>query len=410
VTWQQAKLKYVTRLMYGEPTPRIDETQGGSVQEGSVKVFGSNGAFATCNQANTKAPAIIVGRKGSYGKINWSQESCFASDTTFFVDETTTKQHLSWLFYLLQTLNLDQGTDEAAVPGLNRDDAYDKEVLVPPLSEQLAIANYLDHETAKIDTLISAKERLLDLLEEKRLSLITQALTRGVNPFAVKDDKLIEDKFVKLEAPWQPAYTNSWRFTQIKHHYEIKLGKMLQNSAQSSEDVEVPYLKAQHIQWDKVLTEELPTMWASPWEIEMLRVRKGDLLVCEGGEVGRAVIVTDELPRDCIIQNALHLVRPRQTGDLRFLKYLLLHATSHEWLDVICNKATIAHFTVEKFSQVWIWLPRLSEQRVIANYLDHETAKIDKLIVVAKKTIKLLQERRTALITAAVTGQIKVTA
>lgn len=394
--------------MYGDSVPRIDETQQGYFREGSVKVFGSNGTFTTCNQTNTKAPAIVIGRKGSYGKVNWSQDACFASDTTFFVDETTTKQYLRWLFYLFQTLNLDQGTDEAAVPGLNRDDAYDKEVLVPSLSEQRAIANYLDHETVKIDTLISAKERLLDLLIEKRRALITHAVTRGINPFAVRGNRLIENKFVELEAPWQPTDIKGWRFTQIKHHYKIILGKMLQNSAQSSEDIEVPYLKAQHIQWDKLLIEQLPKMWASPSEIDILQVKNGDLLVCEGGEVGRAVIVSHELPINCIIQNALHVVRSTQTGNVHFLRYLLLHAASHEWLDVICNKATIAHFTVEKFSQMWIWLPPLSEQRAIVNYLDHETTKIDTLIVVAQRTIQLLNERRTAIITAAVTGQINV--
>ena len=177
MTQQKVKLKYVTRLIYGDPLPRIDNTQEDSVQEGSVKVFGSKGTFATCNQANTKAPAIIVGRKGSYGKINWSQKSCFASDMTFFIDETTTKQHLRWLFYLLQTLNLDQGTEEAAVPGLNRDDVYDREVLVPSLSEQRAIANYLDHETAKIDRLIIVAKNTIKLLQERRTALITAAVT-----------------------------------------------------------------------------------------------------------------------------------------------------------------------------------------------------------------------------------------
>ncbi|MHC5732207.1 MAG: restriction endonuclease subunit S, partial [Nostoc sp.] len=71
---------------------------------------------------------------------------------------------------------------------------------------------------------------------------------------------------------------------------------------------------------------------------------------------------------------------------------MLLHAASHEWLDVICNKATIAHFTVEKFSQMWIWLPPLSEQRAIANYLDHETAKIDTLISDKERLLDLLTE------------------
>ncbi|MBN3897301.1 MAG: restriction endonuclease subunit S [Nostoc sp. NOS(2021)] len=220
---------------------------------------------------------------------------------------------------------------------------------------------------------------------------------------------MIEDKFVEVEAPWQPTNIKSWQFTQIKHHYKITLGKMLQNSAQSLEDMEVPYLKAQHIQWDNVLTEQLPTMWASPWEIEMLQVRKGDLLVCEGGEAGRAVIVSNEPPINCIIQNALHLVRSTQTGDVHFLRYLLLHTASHEWLDVICNKATIAHFTVEKFSQMWIWLPPLSEQRAIANYLDHETAKIDTLISDKERLLDLLTEKRRALITDAVTHGLNPT-
>ena len=77
----------------------------------------------------------------------------------------------------LQTLNLDQGTEEAAVPGLNRDDVYDREVLVPSLSEQRAIANYLDHETAKIDRLIIVAKNTIKLLQERRTALITAAVT-----------------------------------------------------------------------------------------------------------------------------------------------------------------------------------------------------------------------------------------
>jgi type I restriction enzyme S subunit len=214
---------------------------------------------------------------------------------------------------------------------------------------------------------------------------------------------VIDIEFAKWEAPWQPAARKNWQFTQIKHHYDIILGKMLQNSAQSSQDIEVPYLKSQHVQWDKVVIDDLPTMWASPREVEMLRVRKGDLLVCEGGEAGRAAFVINEPPVDCIIQNALHLVRPKLIGDVHFLQYLLQQAASHEWIDVICNRATIAHFTVEKFSQMWIWLPPLSEQQSIAQYLDRQTAKIDTLITAKQRLLELLTEKRRSLITHAVT-------
>lgn len=214
---------------------------------------------------------------------------------------------------------------------------------------------------------------------------------------------MIDTVATHILAPWQPAIREDWHFDQIKYHYDVILGKMLQNSAQSSDDIEVPYLKAQHVQWDRAHVADLPTMWASPGEIEVLQIRKGDLVVCEGGEVGRAAIVAQQPPETCIIQNALHLVRPKPTGDVRFLRYLLQHATSHGWLDVLCNRATIAHFTAEKFREMWVWLPPCAEQRSIADYLDRETAKIDTLIAAKQRLLDLLVEKRRTLITHAVT-------
>ena len=210
-------------------------------------------------------------------------------------------------------------------------------------------------------------------------------------------------KRAEREVPWQPAQRANWQLSPVKRHFDILLGKMLQPEKRSPEDVEVPYLKAQHIQWDKVLTEDLPTMWATPGEVSSLQVRKGDLLVCEGGEVGRAAIVAEEPPKNCIIQNALHLVRPKQAGDVRFLRYVLQHATSHDWLNVLCNRATIAHFTAEKFSDMWIWVPPLPKQCAIADYLDRETSRLDNLIAEQERLLSLLVEKRRALITQAVT-------
>jgi type I restriction enzyme, S subunit len=206
-----------------------------------------------------------------------------------------------------------------------------------------------------------------------------------------------------VEVPWQEVISIEWQLSQVKRHYDIILGKMLQNEPQSHQDIEVPYLKSQHVQWDKIVAEDLPKMWASPAEVDSLRVNIGDLLVCEGGEVGRASIVMITLPKNCIIQNALHLVRPRISGNTHFLRYLLQHAVLHEWLDVLCNRSTIAHFTVEKFAQMWIWLPSFLDQKIIANYLDQETAKIDAMISAKERLLVLLTEKRQALITHAVT-------
>ena len=149
-------------------------------------------------------------------------------------------------------------------------------------------------------------------------------------------------------------------------------------------------------------------MWANQTEIRHLKLKQGDLLVCEGGEVGRATILNIELPPNTIIQNSLHRVRSKESGENRFLRYLLRHASTKGVIDVLCNRATIGHFTVEKFREFLFALPPKNEQILIADYLDYETSKIDELLSAIKESIALLKERRSALITAAVTGQINI--
>ena len=206
-----------------------------------------------------------------------------------------------------------------------------------------------------------------------------------------------------VRSPWLPCDMAGWRQGCAKLFFQIELGRMLQNEPATAHDVEVPYLKAQHVQWGRVVINDLPTMWAPPKEIEALRVCIGDLLVCEGGDVGRAAMVQHSPPENCIIQNAIHRVRGKDGNDVRLLGYILRHAADHGWFDVLCNRATIAHFTVEKFGEIYIALPSVSQQRAIADYLDRETARIDALITAKERVLRLLAEKRRALITRTVT-------
>lgn len=210
------------------------------------------------------------------------------------------------------------------------------------------------------------------------------------------------------QVPWQLCTAAGWREQAVKHAYSVTLGKMLQNAPATVDDVEVPYLKAQHVQWDGVNLADLPTMWASPEEVDFLRVREGDLLVCEGGEVGRAAIVDREPELPTIIQNALHLVRGRNGSDTRFLLYVLRQAVESNWIASICNASTISHFTVDKFRDMRVWMPDERQQAAIADYLDVECKRLDDLRQEATRMIGLLRERRMALISAALTGTLDV--
>ena len=135
---------------------------------------------------------------------------------------------------------------------------------------------------------------------------------------------------------WLDVVPSHWTVKAARFGYSIQLGKMLQPESSSSLDAETPYLKSQHVQWESVRVDDLPLMWASPSELVKYGIRDGDLLVCEGGDVGRAGIVK-EIPKGTIIQNALHRVRPRVRHDIRFLMYVLEHASGQSWFDIICN-------------------------------------------------------------------------
>lgn len=211
---------------------------------------------------------------------------------------------------------------------------------------------------------------------------------------------------IATSVPWQPCEKAGWPAVQVKHMFDTALGKMLQPQPASDDDIEAPYIKSLHVQWRGVIFDDLPTMWASPMDIEQLELRIGDLMVCEGGEVGRGALVLSDPPPFCIFQNALHRVRGRELNDVRYLNYCLKQASEAGWFDVLCNRATIAHFTVEKFRELRIHLPSSEIQRLIANYLDRETARIDGLIAEKESMLALLDEKRAALISRVVTRGI----
>ena len=146
-----------------------------------------------------------------------------------------------------------------------------------------------------------------------------------------------------------------WEVTQIKYVYDIVLGKMLQPERKIPTDEFKPYLRAVNISWNGVILDSLNYMWFSKKEINSLRLVKGDLLISEGGDVGRSCIWNDELD-ECYFQNAINRARGKK-GINKYLYYWLYNIKQSGYIDIICNKATIAHYTAEKVNETPIPLP-----------------------------------------------------
>ena len=312
-------------------------------------------------------------------------------------------RHLDRSFLKWMVLNelliqaIEAHSEGLSYPAINASALVKLKSVIPPPEEQASIAATLDRETARIDALIQKKTRFIELLKEKRQALITHAVTKGLDPNVKMKDSGVE---------WIGQVPEHWKIAPVKYHYDARLGKMIQPAAVSDRDIEVPYHRAQTVQWERIVESDIKEMWASPRDIEQFSVSEGDLLICEGGDVCRAAIVKQPPEKNMIFQNSIHRIRSKGEYGVGWVMRLMQHLRSSEWIDVLCNKNTIVHFTSDKLGSLECPLPPPDEQASIAATLDHEIARIDALIGKAEQSITLLKERRAAFITAAVTGQI----
>ncbi len=216
-----------------------------------------------------------------------------------------------------------------------------------------------------------------------------------------------------MSFPRYPAYKDSgvewlgqvpahWTLPPLSNRYETDLGKMLDEKRITGSHL-VPYLRNVDVQWDRINVDDLPQMDFAPHEHGRFLLRTGDLLVCEGGEVGRAAIWTGGIA-ECAFQKALHRVRPRDSAqDPRYLFYTFRFAADRGVFEANGNPNTILHLTGQQLRAYRFPNPPLAEQRQISAFLDRETAKIDALVAEQERLIALLKEKRQAVISHAVT-------
>lgn len=270
-------------------------------------------------------------------------------------------------------------------------------VVCPPQEEQQTIARFLKAQDRLFRKFIRNKRRLIELLKEQKQNVINQAVTRGLDPNVKLKPSGVE---------WIGDIPEHWEARRLKTIADVVLGKMLKTSP-SKDDQLKPYLRSANIQWFEANLSDVASMWFSPAEMKQYRVSKNDILVSEGGEVGRACIWQDEL-EECYIQNSVHKV----TAGAEILPLFLLYQFSafggKDVFKAIVNRVSIAHLTREKLVAVSFCKPPLEEQRAIIAHINEKCAEISQAISRAEREIELMREYRTRLISDVVTGQVDV--
>ena len=270
------------------------------------------------------------------------------------------------------------------------------------MSEQEKITSFLDRKTAEIDTLIAKKRRLLDRLAEKRTALITRAVTKGLNPDAPMKDSGIE---------WLGEIPAHWSVPLLRHIAEVRGGVTKGRKLAEQKTVELPYLRVANVQDGFLDLREVKTIEILASEIEHYSLQPGDVLMNEGGDndkLGRGAVWHGEI-EPCLHQNHVFAVRPRAPNLSDWLSLLRQsrYGKHYFWMTAkqSTNLASISSSNIKRFPVV---LPPELERAEIVGHVNTELDRFSAQCEKVTMAIEKLEEYRSALITNAVTGQIKV--
>ncbi|NJE40350.1 restriction endonuclease subunit S [Faecalicoccus pleomorphus] len=271
-----------------------------------------------------------------------------------------------------------------------------REVALPSTSQQVKIVNNLNRKCAQIDGLIAIQEQEIEKLKAYKQSLITEVVTKGLDPNAEMKDSGVD---------WIGNVPASWKISKIKREYDVVLGKMIDSKKYS--DVTDNYLCSANIKWNGVDTSVNKKMVFTDLEKSQYLLQKGDVLITEGGSVGTACVYRNEF-YPCYIQNSVHRCRSKGENLSNYLYYWMFAVVASGYIDSICNKATIKHYTKEKVETTPIVIPDCVTQSNIVQYLDIKCLHIDSLISMKEKKISYLNDYRKSLIYEYVTGKKEV--
>ena len=277
-----------------------------------------------------------------------------------------------------------------------------RKIALPPVAEQHAIVNFLNRETAKFDAMVAKKERLIELLQEKRAALITGAVTKGIDTDTTMKDSGVE---------WLGEIPSNWETKRI-----ADLADSLQTgpfgSQLHAEDYvtgEIPVINPANIVSGTLVPDlDRAVDNATAARLAHHKLLGGDILFARRGDVGRCGLVTNQQEGWLCGTGCLRM-RPRPTSvESSFLLSLLSTERVGDWLGMESVGSTMQNLNTSIIGAIPLAIPGLAEQRHISAFLGRETGKIEALVAKVREAIDRLKELRTALISAAVTGGIDV--
>ncbi|MGI9949474.1 restriction endonuclease subunit S [Vibrio hyugaensis] len=342
--------------------------------------------------------ALFLSIAGTVGKpcIN-KIKACIHDGFVYFPEY---KENVKFLFYIFAAGEAYKGLGKFGTQlNLNTETVGGIKIGIPCIEEQNNIVNFLDHETAKIDTLIAKQEKLIELLKEKRQAVISHAVTKGLTPDAPMKDSGVE---------WLGEVPEHWRVSKLKYLVTEPLLYGANEAALDTDRSNPRFIRITDVKADGTLKSDtfrsLPLSIAQPYMLN-----DGDILLARsGGTVGKSFIYNKTWGKCCF---AGYLIKASINKEIVSADWVYLNTLTTfywEWIGSSQIQATIQNVSAEKYNSFSVAIPPKAEVQAITEYLNSKLAHFDRLIEKALTAIGLMKERKTALISAAVTGKIDV--
>ena len=343
--------------------------------------------------------AVLFGRKGTIDKPLYVNEKFWTVDTMYYAIPNKTG-YGKFLYYLGTLLPFNKYQTSTALPSMTQSILGDMNVVNPPISEQQRIADYLDKKCGEIDELIALQEQMIAQLTNYKQSVITEAVTKGLNPDA---------ELVPSGIDWIGDVPKGWKVVRLSLlTSKIGSGSTPNGGANVYVSEGVKFLRSQNVFFEGLdlkdvahITDEIDE------EMKGTRVQVGDVLInITGGSIGRCYFVDETLGRANVNQH-VSIIRPKNIFT-RFLKYYLQSFLGQHQVSILQTGGNREGLSAAALSNFKILLPTKDEQHTIATYLDTKCSEIDSLIAIKQQKIETLKDYKKSVIYEAVTGKMSI--
>jgi type I restriction enzyme S subunit len=412
--WKISKVKYNFSFRTGFTPPsgkseyyndgnyvwiNIGDLDGKYISDSSNKI--TDKAIKDLNPTIVPKGSLLYSFKLSVGKVAFTEIDCYTNEAIFSIDPDN-EDNLEFFYYALpQQIIKNANENIYGAKILNQELIKNADLIIPPPKEQSLIANYLNKKTQEIDQLIEDKKELFKLIEEEKIALINQVITKGIIANQNLKDSNIE--FIG-EIP------ENWYVKKIKHIVS-KVGSGVTPSGGASvyELTGIPLLRSQNIHFDGLRLDDVAYINEDIHNsMKNSKVHSGDVLLnITGASIGRCYYVDETLGESNVNQH-VSILRPNNKVLTKYLYYILYSNIGQEQIRKEQTGSGREGLNFEVLKNFQVPLPEISEQESIINYIELQSNQMEFRIMKTKKLIDLLTEYRSALISDVVSGKVNV--